>query len=479
MEQQHLILVLTLLDFVDELIRDHIMSFLKGNSLFSFGVTCGRMFGFYQQIIIKKKDKLSLFQRYTVSNHLETQLFPLFCCDEELQTTQFAFYTDRHEENLECLLRKHPWLHAKEPNLNSLDCQNTLLYSPKTLRLNENLDVPIGLDYNSVVAIILIFSCYPHYRPMPDMSFFKLFPNLKFLVLRDIGINEDTVSTISKINSLRFVYLHRCNARDFVGFGLPFKNFKSWENIQTLRLEKCTFDDDYPLEFPSELETLKIMNCNLATRISNLNNHRGLKSLKYIDRNTCNPQELTLSKDACLISINLGFFLNHTQLTLEILNQWILDNLGSICKVTKFAIRFDYNFHDINRVVCTSPLKLELVGLMCLKELVMIDFDPRCTLTCIFDDAVKSVVTKSVYRNVTYFNGKPIGAYRFRIRPPSLTEVLIPLPTFPFILFHELAFDKFHPFLERSSILAFSCTCKTAFELWKKAQPEGIALFNA
>jgi hypothetical protein len=481
MEQQFLIPDITILDIPDEINSNHIMPSLNRDSLYSFGATCKGIFWLYLQIVKKKADKLSLFQRYTVSDHSETQLFPLFCCGKKFQTVQFAFYTNGHEEKLERLRSQHPWLPVNEPNSTSGDSQKIALYShsQKTLRLNEDLNVPVGLDYNSVVAIILDFYRTSYYRPMPDMSFFKLFPNLKFLVLRDIGINEDTVSTISKINSLRFVYLHRCNARDFVGFGLPFKNFKSWENIQTLRLEKCTFDDDYPLEFPSELETLKIMNCNLATRISNLNNHRGLKSLKYIDRNTCNPQELTLSKDACLISINLGFFLNHTQLTLEILNQWILDNLGSICKVTKFAIRFDYNFHDINRVVCTSPLKLELVGLMCLKELVMIDFDPRCTLTCIFDDAVKSVVTKSVYRNVTYFNGKPIGAYRFRIRPPSLTEVLIPLPTFPFILFHELAFDKFHPFLERSSILAFSCTCKTAFELWKKAQPEGIALFNA
>jgi len=295
-------------------------------------------------------------------------------------------------------------------------------------------------------------------------------------VLQDIGIDEDTVSTISKINSLRFVYMHRCNATDFVGFGLPFKNFKSWKNIQTLRLEKCTFGFYYPLEFSSELITLKIVNCNLASRISNLSNHRGLKSLKYIDRNTCNPQELTLSKDACLISLNLGFFLKHTQLALNVLNQWICDNLKSIRKLKKLAIRFDYNFHDINRVVCTSPLKLELVGLMCLKKLVTIDFDPRCTLMCTFDDAVKSVVTKSVYSNVTYFNGNPIGAYRFRIHPPSLTEVLISLPTFPFILFYKLAFNKFHPFLERSSILAFSCTCKTAFQLWQKAQPERIVL---
>jgi len=340
--------------------------------------------------------------------------------------------------------------------------------------LNENLDVPIGLDYNSVVAIILIFSCYPHYRPMPDMSFFELFPNLKFLVLQDIGIDEDTVSTISKINSLRFVCMHHCNAEDFVGSGLPFKNFKSWENIQTLRLEKCTFGY-CRLEFSSRLITLRIVDCDLDFGIRKLKNCRGLRSLKCIDKNTLIPYAMTLSKDACLISLNPGFLLKHTPLALDIMNQWISDNLNSIRKLKKLVIRFDYGSPCPDYVVCTSPLKLELIGLICLKELVTIDFDPRCTLMCVFDEAVKSVVTKSVY-NKTYFNSKPIGAYKFRIHPPTLTEVLIPLPTFPFILFHKLVFDEFEQFLEISSILAFSCTCKTALELCQRVHRNVIML---
>jgi len=283
------------------------------------------------------------------------------------------------------------------------------------------------------------------------------------------------VSTISKINSLRFVYMHRCNARDFVGVGLPFKNFKSRKNIQTLRLKECKFGDGR-LELPSGLRILKIVDCDLANGISNLYNYRGLRSMKYIDKNTLNPQEVTLSKDACIVSINPGFLLRHTKLALEVLNQWIWDNLDSICKVKKLAIRFDYNFQNRYGLVHTRPLKLKLVGLMCLKELVIIDFDPRCTLMCTFDHAVKSVVTKSVYRNVTYFNENPIGAYKFRIRPPSLTKVLIPLPTFPFILFHELVFDEFVQFLKISSMLAFSCTCKTALELCQRAHRNVIVL---
>lgn len=94
--------------------------------------------------------------------------------------------------------------------------------------INEDLDVRSELDFESIFALILTYSPYPHYKPVPNVPFFRKFPNLKSLVLQRISLNKNTILVLSEINPLLFVYLYNCITRE-LGSG-PFETFESCGN---------------------------------------------------------------------------------------------------------------------------------------------------------------------------------------------------------------------------------------------------------
>jgi len=458
MEQQSYILS-TILIIPDELI-DVIMSFMKSKHQLPLVMSCKRRYLPYQRTIRETANILFHFQSYAAP------LLPLFCCDEKLQTVQFSFYTGGYTKILQRHMSQNRWLHVNELELISLNSQKTDPYPEKVLRLNQDLNVPSGLDYESVVALILAFSRHPNYRPMPNISFFRRFPNLRFLVLQYIGLDKNTASTLCEITSLRFVYMHYCSAREF-GFG-PFENFEICENIQNLYLNSCSFNDN-SLSFSSKLRRLKIVKCYKLSEISTFKCSY-LKSLQ-IQGTMFNPQNLTLPEHPCLTSLNLGFISNHPEL-LKVFDHWLLGS--PITSLKKLVVYWDFcpRLDDHPYAMCPKYVNVHLnfSGFKNLKKLVIGDFDPRNTLSCTFSRGIEPIIVKSIWEGLEYFNG-PIRAEKFRIYPPS-TEMFIPLSVPSFLLtIPDICMELIFEFLLRkwkSSILALKVTCKMIYEYQPK-----------
>jgi len=347
-------------------------------------------------------------------------------------------------------VKKHRWLDVNELKLISLDSQKTDTYPGRVLHLDQDLNVPVGLPCESVLAIILDFSIphVDHLEPVPNIAFFIRFPNLKFLVLHQIGFDKNGVLTLSKITSLRFVYMHGCNAQEF-GFE-PFENFEICENIQTLYLNGCKFNDKC-LDFSSKLRRLKIVGCSHYSGVGTLK-CSNLKSLQ-VPNTVLIPKNLTLPEHLCLTLLNPGIVtLSHS----ESFNRWLLENPITSLKRLVLNCTCDHlydNFH------------LNLSQFPNLEELHIIDFDHRNTLSYTLAEGIVSIVVKLTW-NKRYFNEQYIEAEKFIIHPLS-TEMHMPLPVPPFLLtiiseYPNLIFS----FMDDESQLALAITCKLVYKYY-------------
>jgi hypothetical protein len=80
--------------------------------------------------------------------------------------------------------------------------------SIKVLSLNESFELPDGLDCKSLDTLLIFFDLG---KIMPSsISFFEKFSNLRSFRLNNATINNNIVSILSKLPSLKAIYLYKC-----------------------------------------------------------------------------------------------------------------------------------------------------------------------------------------------------------------------------------------------------------------------------
>jgi hypothetical protein len=117
----------------------------------------------------------------------------------------------------------------------------------KILCLNQDLDVPKGLDYLCVNALMIISSTPCHIKLNISVEMFK---NLKSLSLYRTIFDDNAFSIISSLSFIEFILLRYCKIDSHL--------FEKCTTLQKIRLEYCEFLDPAFIKLPLSLKIFEI-----------------------------------------------------------------------------------------------------------------------------------------------------------------------------------------------------------------------------
>ena len=157
---------------------------------------------------------------------------------------------------LERYMSQTGWMGLKITlNMARLNAQNSYEYPVKALYLYEVVNLPNGLDCTSVNALMIDYY-FEEALSQRNISFLGKFSNLTSLKLRSFIINDDTVSMVSKLSLLGFIFLYKCSMTN----GRLSKLFEGRTTLEEIQLLSCYFSDMTPIKLPSQVKRFKMKN---------------------------------------------------------------------------------------------------------------------------------------------------------------------------------------------------------------------------
>jgi hypothetical protein len=160
---------------------------------------------------------------------------------------------------LERRMHQSGWIRTKVKSkmVSEKDAQNNSEYPIKVLCLYNTSQLPTGLDYVNLNALVMEFPCREN--SMPSISFEGL-KNLKSLSLFSANFSGDMMLMLSKLPLLEFISLSYCTMAEG-DFTKIFELFTKLEEIQLLFC--ATPDFVNPVKFPPQLKRLKIKDTDM------------------------------------------------------------------------------------------------------------------------------------------------------------------------------------------------------------------------
>lgn len=146
-------------------------------------------------------------------------------------------------KTLKCLMSQSDWIRLKSIPICEFQNKNSPI---KILYLDEAPKLSIELDCTSLDVTIIAFSSVK--ESMPIISLFKKFSNLRSLELKNISFGSYEKSMFSKLISLEFISLNKC---DLTHCDL----FANCTNLKEIQLISVFFKEgEGSLCFPAQLK---------------------------------------------------------------------------------------------------------------------------------------------------------------------------------------------------------------------------------
>jgi len=259
-------------------------------------------------------------------------------------------------------------------------------YPVKVLCSTQALNLPKGLDFKSIDALIMIFSNFELRRFIIDDSFFEKFPNLRALILRNAYFYKKLVF---KLPLLELISLYGFEENNVLKQATPAHSHKLQVDVSdSTQLKYLTLGDpDYftNIKLPL-LERLCLRKLEL---------HGPLEDTQCFGTSLASVEKLVLRRN---------------------LIRWknIVGTASDLSKSTRFDPNFNRKFISVHFLKFKS-----------LKMLYIIDPDPEYSLDCMFSLGTTSIMIKLIWPSSSD-QPKKVQKLKFELDPRAVKYVPIP-----------------------------------------------------